>query len=96
MMFEQTLEEMVSVVIIESAAYQMVTASNVGASYELIFEGSHAYTYQDAREIVAMLDRILVSCPKHLQRKIRAMRNQFVFTFGPKMEALCGRPPDIR
>ena len=96
MMFEHALENMKLGIFIESKAYQMVTASNVGANYMLIFEGEHAYTYHEAREIVAMFDRILVSCPKHTQKKIRAMRNQFVFAFGPEMEDVCGRPPDIR
>ena len=95
-MFEQTLEEMKSVIFIESATYQTLTASNVGASYALIFEGSHTYTYEEAREVVAMLDGIIVNCPKRLQRKIRATRNQFVFAFGPEMETVCGYPPALR
>jgi hypothetical protein len=95
-MFVQTLEEMKSLILIESGLYQTLTASNVGINPEIISEGDCEYTYHEARNIVAAFDKALISCPKYLQKRIRAQRMSFVFAFGPGMEEVCGLPPAIR
>jgi hypothetical protein len=95
-MFEQTLEEMKAIHYISPEMYQQLTASNVGVNPEIIFHGDNEYTYHQARDVISALDKALIGCAKHLQKRIRAERLSFTFAFGPEMEEVCGRPPELR
>ena len=95
-MNERSLEEMNAMVVIEQNLFQALTASNVGLSNGIVFDGGHIYLYEEAVIVINAIDRALLSCPKHLQKRIRAQRMSFVFAFGPEMEAVCGFPPKLR
>ena len=95
-MFEQTLEEMKAIHYIDQKIYSQLTASNVGVNPGIIFPGNHEYTYHQARDVINALDKCLIGCAKHLQKRIRAERLSFTFAFGPAMEEVCGRPPELR
>lgn len=95
-MFEQTLEESKAHIYIHPEMYQRLTGSNVGINHDIIYPGNHEYTYHQARIVISALDKCLISCAKYLQKRIRAERLSFTFAFGPEMEEVCGRPPELR
>jgi UDP-N-acetyl-D-mannosaminuronate dehydrogenase len=92
-MFEQTLQEMTAIVIIENEMYQTLTASNVGVSPEVVFCGSRRYTFEEANRAIAAIDQSLRGCSKCYYKRIRATRMQFVYAFGPEMIDFAGEPP---
>lgn len=89
-MFEQTLDEMTATIFIEEGQWNILTASNVGMDYNTIYKGFHVYTSGEAITIIDKLDKIIFDCPKYLQKRIRASRNQFVCAFGVEMMEKCG------
>ena len=90
-MFEQTLEEMSALVVIEPKIFEVLTASNVGVNPSLICRGAKTYSYSEAVDVISALDKALLSCPKYLYKRIRSQRNSFVWAFGPEMEEVCGK-----
>jgi hypothetical protein len=95
-MFEIDLENMKASVFVESDLYDTMTSARVGVSRDLLHKGAANYTYEQAKAVVVDIDKALLSCAKHLQKRIRAQRMSFVFAFGPDMEEVCGLPPELR
>lgn len=95
-MFEVEFNDMSANVYIEDGMYQILTASNVGVSPDIVFCGSHKYTSRDALIVIASIDRALKNCPKYLYKKIRSQRESFVNAFGPEMIARTSTPPTWR
>jgi len=85
-MFDQVLQDMRATVFVEQGIYSTVTASNVGVSSEVIFEGAHEYDFSAAVAAIHSLNKAANNCPKYLTKRINALRNQFIFAFGPDME----------
>jgi len=92
-MFEQTLDEMNAMVFVSPEMFRTLTASNVGVSRESISIGYAEYSFREAVDVVGLLDKALLSCPKYLRKRILAQRMSFVFAFGPDMEDFCGIAP---
>lgn len=89
-MFETTFENMTAFITVESGIFGVLGQSNVGLGFSGIKEGGNTYTSRQAIEIIRKIDKALVGCPKHLFKRIRATRMQFVFAFGPEMETVAG------
>jgi hypothetical protein len=92
-MFEVNLNEMTAVVFVESELYRVVTASNVGVSPYLVFEGGREYSFEEALKAINRLDSALLSCSKYLYKRIKGLRMQFASAFGPDMMDLVGPAP---
>ena len=86
-MFERTFEEMTAVVTVESGVFAVLGQSNVGLGSCGIKKGSNVYTSAEALAIIRQIDRLALSAPKALYKRIRATRMSFCFAFGPEMEA---------
>lgn len=84
-MFEQSLEDMKAIILVESGMYNSVTSDNVGVSPEIIFEGDHEYTFSEAISVINALDKASKGCPKYLIKRITSLKKQFSYAFGPDM-----------
>lgn len=84
-MFEVELKNMKAHVFTENGIYNILTASNVGVSPDLVSVGSRKYSFDDAVDLINSLDKALLSCPKYLSKRIAAYRGSVVNAFGPDM-----------
>jgi len=84
---ERKLEDMSALIYTEAGMASILGQSNVGLGSCGIKEGFVEYTYSEAILIIKQIDRLILSAPKYLRKRIWSTRMSFVFAFGPEMEA---------
>lgn len=92
-MTERDLFEMSATVLVESQLFQVLTSDLVAINADLIREGDHRYTFEEALAAICELDDRLRSCSRYVYKRIRALRGSFANAFGPDMYEIVGIPP---
>lgn len=82
-MFEQTPEQMIATVYVEGRDSKLADQYGV-----VLPAGANRLSFAAAVALVRQLDRALAGVVYvRNQKRVRALRNQIVFAFGPDMEA---------
>jgi len=81
-MFERTFEEMSARVFVEEGAAEIAARYGMGE----ISPGDNEVSSTEALALARKFDQLQAGVPKRLQKRWRALRNQFVFAFGPELE----------